>query len=116
MLRVRLSGDAAQFALCNGSVSFCGERKGQQLFLNIRREIQQMDHLADARNRNVAGQLEFGVTAHHAVARHFIGPGPEHEPADSWNAAVQQGLGRRPLRDGDAERNSSTRDADALNR
>lgn len=114
-LPVRLGGDAAQFPLGDGIVAPGRERKKQQLLLNVRRQIEQIDDLAYAGARYVAGPREFGVTADGAVAKHLIqAERQSHEPADARHTALNQGLGGDPLRVGDAQRDSSARDSDAL--
>src|ERR1035437_7057580 len=67
-------------------------REKKDLFLNIRREIEQFHDLRDAGTRDVAAPGKFRVVANRSIGQQSFKPDSQgHEPGDSGNRVANQG-------------------------
>jgi hypothetical protein len=67
-------------------------REKKDLFLNVRREIEQFHDLRHAGSRHVTATSQFCVVANRSIPQQSFKPdGQRHEPGDPGNRVANQG-------------------------
>src|SRR5438270_6564355 len=91
LLPIEHAGYQAYVSLEHTVRAFEGGRKKQQLFLNIRRQLGQLQDLAQPRPAHMPHLGQFPIVANRAIGDQGFEPeGQRHQTADAWDACRTQ--------------------------